>query len=436
MSNTLGIATVTASLKKVLENAIAVAVATGEESGFTDSPKVTTVPPTSELVPKVGANIFLFEVTPNAHARNNDLPTRNSRGDLVQRPRVAIDLHYFVTFYGDDTVLEPQRVMGIMLRTFHTQPVLSPAIITQTISTFPDNVQPLLLKSNLASETDPVRITPTAMTADDLARLWSIFSFKASFSLSATLQASVLFVDGLDTGASALPVTAANVYIDAGGPPQIDQVVAQSAPGDPLAPGVAIFIIGSGFTAGVEVFVDGVNLGTPPITDLSATQIAFTLPTTLLAGTHGLSVARPRLMGTPPTPHVGLSSNLFLFDIPPVISSATATTTLSEVVNGQTVITGTLTVNVAPQVGQRQSVVVLLDEKQPANTTATSALSYTLPVDSRPATDPDTSATITVAFKRVVQGTYLIRMRVAGVTSTLSVDANNQFAAPFVAVGP
>jgi hypothetical protein len=105
-------------------------------------------------------------------------------------------------------------------------------------------------------------------------------------------------------------------------------------------------------------------------------------------------------------------------------------------VNGQTVITGTLTVTVAPEVGRRQSVVILLDEKQPANTTETSALSYALAVDSRPDTDPDTSPTITVAFKRIVQAQYLIRMRVAGVTSTLGVDGNNQFNAPVVTVGP
>jgi hypothetical protein len=105
-------------------------------------------------------------------------------------------------------------------------------------------------------------------------------------------------------------------------------------------------------------------------------------------------------------------------------------------VDGQTVITGTLAVTVAPQVGRRQSVVILLDEKQPANTTATSALSYALAVESRPDTDPDTSPTITVGFTRIVAGTYLIRMRVAGVTSALTVDANAQFAAPTVTVGP
>ena len=45
-------------------------------------------------------NIFLYQVTPSAAWRNEDLPTRNSDGGRVSRPRIGLDLHYLITFYG------------------------------------------------------------------------------------------------------------------------------------------------------------------------------------------------------------------------------------------------------------------------------------------------------------------------------------------------
>src|SRR5580698_4033073 len=94
MSNSLGIATVTSSLRALLENAYQ------SDDNFDDSlpnALVTTLLPisvTSSGLPDVGANVFLFQVTPNAAGRNSDLPTRDAQGNLISRPRVALDLHY------------------------------------------------------------------------------------------------------------------------------------------------------------------------------------------------------------------------------------------------------------------------------------------------------------------------------------------------------
>ena len=53
---------------------------------------------------------------PNAALRNSDLPTRNHRSVVVQRPTCALDLHYLLSFYGDDSKLEPQRMLGAVVR--------------------------------------------------------------------------------------------------------------------------------------------------------------------------------------------------------------------------------------------------------------------------------------------------------------------------------
>jgi len=49
-------------------------------------------------LPATRVNLFLYQVTPNPHRNNLDLPTRSQQGDLVQRPQIALDLHYLMSF--------------------------------------------------------------------------------------------------------------------------------------------------------------------------------------------------------------------------------------------------------------------------------------------------------------------------------------------------
>src|SRR5438128_2423547 len=96
---------------------------------------VTTIrpdDPVGEATP-VAANLFLYQVSPNAAFRNADLPTRDFDGQLVERPQAALDLHYLLTFTGNDGQLEPQRILGSAARTLHARPVLTRADIRATI---------------------------------------------------------------------------------------------------------------------------------------------------------------------------------------------------------------------------------------------------------------------------------------------------------------
>jgi hypothetical protein len=444
MSNSLGIATVTSCLRVVLENAF---TSPNNVDDSLSNASVTTILPSADKgLPDPGANVFLFQVTPNAAGRNSDLPTRNARGDVVARPRVALDLHYLVTFYGKDDLLEPQRLLGIAVRTLHRQPVFSSTLVDQAITQLVASHPELgfLQKSNLAAALEPVRLTPSAMSADELARIWSVFSFQTRFSLSLAYQASVLFVDADDVGKTALPVKTTNVYVDAGGPPEIDSVVPQLDPNAPITPEAALFINGHGFGSGdVHVVVDGVEVTTP--LDVTPTRIGFTLPP-LHAGTHGVQVARPRLMGSPPTPHQGLLSNLVAFVLAPQFVSTDVSVQFvftspadpdddppPEVVGPDTLVSGHLVItNLNPLVGQRQAVVVFLNEL-PAPGSAGTARAYTLPVDAPPSSAPAESNTVSVKFKHVVAGVYLVRLQVDGATSALvSESGTGRFIAPSV----
>src|SRR6185503_14070812 len=109
--------TVTAALKRLLQGAASQAV-TGAtvRTGRPEAPAGGGVSPP-------GIDLYLFRVSSNPALANDDLPTRRADGSLMQRPKLAIDLHYLLTFRGNETDLEPQRLLGSATRALHAMPV-------------------------------------------------------------------------------------------------------------------------------------------------------------------------------------------------------------------------------------------------------------------------------------------------------------------------
>ncbi len=193
MSNYLAIATVTAAISRTLQAAVGADV---------PGAVVTTVRPDGpgSGVPDTGVNIFLYQVTPNAHWRNNDLPTRRPDGTLVQRPQVALDLHYLLSFYGNEVNLEPQRLLGSTIRTLHAKPVLTRQDIQNTV-----NAIGFLSDSNLAEEVELVKFVPLSLNLEELSKLWSVF-FQTTYVLSVAYQASVVLISADQRPTVAQPV--------------------------------------------------------------------------------------------------------------------------------------------------------------------------------------------------------------------------------------
>lgn len=200
MSNYLAIATATAALSRSLQAAIGVDV---------PGAIVTTVRPDgpSSGVPDTGVNIFLYQVTPNASWRNNDLPTRRPDGTLVQRPQVAIDLHYLLSFYGNEVDLEPQRLLGSTIRALHARPVLTLQVIQNAIS-----AMGFLNNSDLAEEVESVKFTPIPLNLEELSKLWSVF-FQTPYVLSVAYQASVVLISTDERPAMAQPVREPVIHV-------------------------------------------------------------------------------------------------------------------------------------------------------------------------------------------------------------------------------
>jgi len=196
MSNYLAIATVTATLRFVLANALVA-------ENFGANVDVTTLrPDIVESDPlKAGVNIYLYQATPNANARGHDLPTRTPDGHtLMHRPQAALDLHYLLSFYGDDSQLLPQRLLGTVVRTLHATPGLTASDIENTI-----RETPFLQGSDLAFAIDRVRFTPAPLSLEDLSKLWSVF-YQAKYILSAAYQASVVLITAHGSPVVAPPV--------------------------------------------------------------------------------------------------------------------------------------------------------------------------------------------------------------------------------------
>lgn len=409
MSNHLSIANVSAALASVVFDAV---------KDLVPGSKVTHVRPGGEApgTPAAGVNVFLYGITANPSLRNDDLPTRRAGGDLAQRPRAALDLHYLLSFYGDDTTLETQRMLGSVVRTLHARPTLPRDALRDVAADNPV----WLAGSDVAEAPEPVRFTPVPLTLEELSKLWSVL-FQTPYALSVAYHASVVVIDAEDTPVRpALPVGGRNVYVAQLRSPTIEQVVAGEGPGAPILPDGVLVIRGRGLAGEVT----RVRLGTrgeemePAMASGSEVRLALgtVLPGTLRAGIQGVQVIHRRPMGTPPVPHRGEESNVAPFVLRPVVRRDEADPTRYAVRVLPPAAAGAprrVEVKVSPTVGKPQRAELLLNHVTDPDRPA-----FLYPDDERGA-DTDT-----LAFDApgIEPGRYLVRVRVDGAESLLEAD--------------
>ena len=102
MSNHLALATVTGTLRRILQSTLPADVTGADATALRpDAP--------SSSLPDPGVNIYLYRTAPNPSWHTADLPTRDGGGAVLQRPRIPLDLYYLLTFYGDEATLAAQR---------------------------------------------------------------------------------------------------------------------------------------------------------------------------------------------------------------------------------------------------------------------------------------------------------------------------------------
>ena len=425
MSNSLAVAMVTAALDQTLSEALAGGIAGGVENA-----SVSTLRP--DMLADAdgdarGINVFLYQVVPNGAWTGADLPTRRPGGELLTRPQQALDLHYLLTFSGDESALEPQRLLGLAVSTLVARPVLSRelvrAAITHAVREDPTTWQQY---SDLAAQIDVVRFTLLSLSLEELSQLWSTF-FQAPYRLSVAYQATVVLLDTDLAPEPALPVRSRLIDVSPFHVPSITRVVAASAPTDPVTPGTMVRIEGQQLRGGfvTRVRFAGVEV-TPPASQVTDTAITVVLPPGVPAGVQGVQVLHPRMVGDPPEERADAESDVAPLIVRPVVDGPVTTGpgAAAEIVD--------VTVPLDPPVGKRQRVALALNELGPAAGQAARAYRFVAaPFDPE---GPDTLDEVTVPVRGVKAGDYLVRVQVGGAESVLGVAADGRYDRPKVTI--
>jgi len=428
VSNFLAIATATEVLRQILEDGVK-----GDVTGA-EAKTVRPNAPVSEL-PDLGVGIYLYQVTPNAALRNADLPTRRIAGEAAQRPRVALNLNYLLTFYGNDSRLEPQRLLGSSISALHAQPVLSREKIRKVIDAYvqPDP-QHFLASSNLDEEMELVKFTLLPLTLEELSRLWSIF-FQTAYSLSVAYQGTVVLIDSKVKPQAALPVRERSVYVVTFRQSSIERVVSAKGPDKPIVWDSTIVIQGRRLRDEItQVRIGPVLLTTEP-DKISDAEIIVALPPGLRAGVQAIQVVQPRLMGKPPIAHAGIESNIAPFVLHPTITASVSNIT-NTVESDATFHSADISVSFKPKLGKGQRVMLLLNEFQTTPVASARAYSFNAPPWSTITLPPRANETdsINIPVTSVIPGPYIVRVQVDGAESLLDQDAAGKYIGPQVTI--
>jgi hypothetical protein len=189
----LAIAAVTATLRSLLF---------AQTQSQTEVTNVTTLPPDKANQGDSGRrlNLFLYHVDFNAAWRNQVIPHRTKPGE-TGHPPLALNLHYLLTAYGDNEQEETDHLLlGTAMRVLHDQPVLTAKMIQNAIG---DPRSPLA-GAHLDQQFEPVRVTPEALSIDEVSKLWT--TFQTQYRVSASYQASVVLLESKKPTHSPLPV--------------------------------------------------------------------------------------------------------------------------------------------------------------------------------------------------------------------------------------
>jgi hypothetical protein len=414
---------VTAILKDLLDNAM---ISKTVSEKMEDMVSVRALPPDlvkSETEEKALLNLFLYHIAPNMGWSNRGLPSFDSRGERCSNPPLALDLYYLLTAYGKHDY-EAEILLGYAMQVLHENPIIGRDAIRKSLPTNPDDapVKGLILPkamralsaSDLADQVELIKITPNTLSSEEVSKLWT--AFQTSYRPSVAYLVSVVLIESNRSTKSSLPVRQRNLYALPFHQPVIEELMTQSSVNDPVLsdspvlPGQLLIVSGSGLRGSETcILIDGVEFK-PDLKDVSDKRIRIQLPP-LSAGVHGIQVLHKAIMGTPPTSHRGVESNVVAFVMHPVIESQSVSSGVLSIVS----------IKLLPGVGKKQRIMLLLNEFNPLPNQQAKA--YSFPASGRENDDePDHVSSIDIPISSVKSGDYLIRVQVDGAESQLNWD--------------
>jgi hypothetical protein len=410
MSDYLAVGGVTAVLKWLLTNDL---TAAGPNTVLTSASAVTALSP--DLIEagqneEPQLNLFMYYVSLNPALRNLDLPSYDAAGHRVGNPPLALNLHYLVSAYGSTQTeqLASEILLGWAMKVFHDNPVVPPQMIQDALSALSSQSSgeaKLVYASTLAEQMEHLRITPEALTIEEIYRLWP--AFQAPYRPSSAFQVSVVVIQDTSMVTSGPPVRHRRLIAL----PLQSPVITAISPAMATA-GQVLTITGANFLGQTvtDTVVSFDNAATASPSVLRGEELKVTLPGGLQAGTRMARVQRLVTFPGEATPRRGFTSSPVPFQLLPVIQDASPI----QARHGSP-----LTLAVSPPVGRTQQVTVYVgDQGIPVPVPA--------PRPGTPATSP--TVTVTIPADIPVTGTAAgagvpIRVEVDGASSLLTQQA-------------
>jgi len=431
MSTALAIAATTRVLSAVITQTIQSAAVATAVLGV--SPPYLTSKAPDQLETGAGEtaqlSLFLYHVTYNQGWRELGLPSRNSAGVGVDRPPLALDLHYLLIAYGDAEYV-PQILLGLGMQALHETPFLYRQQIINVFSAPPplNTIDEALATADLADQVEMIKVTPEPLTTEDLSKLWTAFGSK--YRPSVGYEATVVLIESTAPIQSALPVQTVNTEVLQLREPSITAVSPLYLPWGSATP---LTLTGVNLAVqGMDVLFDN-NPAAPQVPQpvgTSGTTVISDVPP-LPAGLNTFRIVQQVSIGAPPAKNV-VQSNVSQFYLQPVIRQQASPPydyliTVGPVDTSQTPNTTPVTVQLDPVLQSTQQVQLLLNELAPPAGSA--PLSFTF--DAQPTQISGNSVTFTTFGTRA--GAYLVRLSVDGAESALAMDpTTNAYAEPAV----
>jgi Pvc16 N-terminal domain len=405
MSNYLAIATITATLQRILQASV---------QRDMDGVRITAVKPgmIGNGTPESGVNLFLYHVTRNP-AISTDLAASRlkSTGNRRQTP---LELYYMLSFYGNDTELEPHRLLGSVVRTFSDRATISSEMIQDTIK---DSSFTFLAESDLGEHIQQLVIAPVDLSMEDLSKVWSVF-FQAPYLLSLAYKVTVVMIDGEEAGRRALPVRdrSFNGILPFASYPVVEQIIPKTGKMEPILRDSTVLIRGRQLRGQLtSVRLGQAEMDVTASMEISEIQISLPLglisPMILRAGVQDLQVIHRTIEGDR---QCQSESNVLPFVLRPCLNKIEV---LSQSGRGDDLRSAEISIQVNLQVGRSQRVLLLLNEWSVENPKI-----YVFTVPSRQI-DTDN---LQISVADVCAGEYLVRLQIDGADSLLEVDTQSE----------
>lgn len=404
MSNPLAISAVSAAFLRRILSAANAAV---------PNAKVRLGAPTAKLAEDAAplVNLHLYRVEPNAAHANDHLPTRGAAGQMRGPSKLALNLQYVMSFYGNHDAFEPDLMLGEVMLALEHEPLLSKTTIRDAID---DNEE--LEDSDLEAALARLRVTRQLMTIDDFSKIWSIF-YQVPYALSLSYEVSHVVIETADTPPVPTPVVHPGLWVSPISTLRLD--TAGSAPGSIVPPvwGGVLHVSGRGLAEpglSLEVNGDGLVMG-----GVKQSETALTVPLNavtfagaeLAVGVHRLQALAPKISPDQPD-HLRPRSNALAFAISPAIVVGAITAP-----PGGSTATGTVDISFTPSIRSDQAVRLLLDARNPA------APAQVILPGRDPAEGGPDAASLTFSFTNLRRANYLVRADVEGLLSPVVLDS-------------